>query len=219
MSRLILVFLLFNISCAPRLWGISPTLDGSLEGSKQMLVVELIENSIFKAKVTAWQRQDKVWREVFATMDAVVGRNGIAEFSQKREGDGKTPSGTFYLKQTFGYAASIDSKIKYRQASDEDLWVDDPNAKSYNQWINSKDLADAKSFERMKRKDNLYEAGLVIEYNTSPPVAGLGSAIFLHIWRGFNQSTAGCVALSKRNVLKLLKWLDPANIPVIVIKK
>lgn len=71
-------------------------------------------------------------------------------------------------------------------------------------------------FEEMKRDDNLYEYGIVIEYNTEKVEKGKGSAIFFHLW-GWPCTTTGCVALEKRNIRKILKWLDPARKPVVVI--
>jgi len=68
----------------------------------------------------------------------------------------------------------------------------------------------------MKRDDNLYEYGIVIEYNTEKVEKGKGSAIFFHLW-GWPCTTTGCVALEKRNIRKILKWLDPARKPVVVI--
>jgi L,D-peptidoglycan transpeptidase YkuD (ErfK/YbiS/YcfS/YnhG family) len=71
----------------------------------------------------------------------------------------------------------------------------------------------------MKRTDELYEFGAVIEYNTDPVVPGHGSAIFLHVWSGPQSSTAGCVALAKDDVRRLLRWLDRNKNPVIALNQ
>jgi L,D-peptidoglycan transpeptidase YkuD (ErfK/YbiS/YcfS/YnhG family) len=68
----------------------------------------------------------------------------------------------------------------------------------------------------MKRDDNLYKYGIIIEYNTDPVIKGSGSAIFLHVWKGEGIHTAGCVAISEENILKILDWLDPAATPLII---
>src|SRR5262249_1635032 len=44
---------------------------------------------------------------------------------------------------------------------------------------------------------------------------GLGSAIFLHVSTG--GSTAGCVSLPSTDLVALLRWLDPAQQPRIVM--
>ena len=72
-----------------------------------------------------------------------------------------------------------------------------------------------KSFERMNHE--LYKYGAVINYNRNPIIKGKGSAIFLHIWRGENKPTAGCTATSEKNVLSLLKWMDPEKNPHIIM--
>jgi D-alanyl-D-alanine dipeptidase len=198
---------------------VPPDILKSLGSSRQAILVTPANNTVFQAKVTAWENKDQQWQMAFPLVNAVVGRNGIAELNQKKEGDGKTPSGVFFLKTAFGYKASIDSKMEYKQATSEDVWVDDVNSKNYNHWEKMKDIQDAQSFEQMKRDDDLYKAGVVIEYNTQPVTPGLGSAIFLHIWRNSDRPTAGCVAVSQENIFKLLKWLDPSYNPVIVIQK
>ncbi|MFZ3156649.1 MAG: L,D-transpeptidase family protein, partial [Smithella sp.] len=72
------------------------------------------------------------------------------------------------------------------------------------------------SYEIMKRDDNLYKYGIVIEYNTGPIIKGNGSAIFLHIWKGAGTTSAGCVAVSEEDIIKILGWLDPAASPLII---
>jgi L,D-peptidoglycan transpeptidase YkuD (ErfK/YbiS/YcfS/YnhG family) len=148
-------------------------------------------------------------------MDGVIGRNGFAEPGAKREGDGKTPSGVYPIGPAFGYAPSANTKLDYRQATANDFWVDDPESADYNRWVVGK--PQAKSFELMKRDDELYKLGAVIQYNTEPVVPGRGSAIFLHVWRGPDSTTAGCVALSESDVASLLKWLDKTKHPVVVL--
>jgi L,D-peptidoglycan transpeptidase YkuD (ErfK/YbiS/YcfS/YnhG family) len=161
------------------------------------------------------KRGDK-WQMAFEPFNAVIGRNGLAAAGEKREGDGKTPSGLYPLKMTFGYDATIRTKMPYRHALDDDVWVDDPQADDYNRWVKKSETR-AASYELMKRDDNLYKYGIVIEYNTSPVIKGNGSAIFLHIWKGESVPTAGCVAVSEENILKILQWLDPAASPLIIM--
>ena len=59
-----------------------------------------------------------------------------------------------------------------------------------------------------------YDYGAVIAYNTDR-TPGLGSAIFLHVSVG--APTAGCVSLPADRLLEVLRWLDPARSPVIVM--
>ncbi len=172
--------------------------------------------SFTPGKVYAMEKTSSTWRQAMNPFDAVVGRNGFAPQGEKREGDGRTPSGVYRLETAFGYAELIDTKMPYRQALADDLWVDDPDAPDYNRWV-KQHKTKAASYEKMRRDDDLYQYGVIIEYNTDPVIKGRGSAIFLHIWKGPGTATAGCVAASQPDILKILSWLDPAASPVIVI--
>jgi len=168
-----------------------------------------------RGQVLTWERREKDWLAVFPAMPAVIGRNGFAPPGEKAEGDGRSPSGTFPLGTAFGYGPSVPTKLAYRQATENDYWVDDPASPQYNQWVTG--MPQANSFERMKRDDDLYRYGIVIEYNRPATVRGEGSAIFMHVWRGPDSPTSGCVALSPENLLKILGWLDRSRNPVIVL--
>jgi len=162
-----------------------------------------------------FEKKRGAWKPVFGAFNVSVGRNGFAEVCKKREGDGKTPSGTFALGTTFGYAPKIKTKMPYRQATEKDFWVDDEKSGQYNMWIYGK--PDAASYERMKRDDDNYKYGIVVEYNTAPIIAGLGSAIFIHMWKGEGIPTEGCIAMSEDDILRLLAWLDPSKKPLVII--
>ena len=90
-----------------------------------------------------------------------------------------------------------------------------PTPIDYNRWVKKAETL-AASYEFMKRDDNLYKYGVVIEYNTDPVIKGNGSAIFLHIWKGEGIPTAGCVAVSEEDIIKILGWLDPAASPLMI---
>jgi len=181
-----------------------------------LLVADDGFSSFAPRKVYALEKTSSTWRQAMTPFDAVVGKNGFAPQGEKREGDGRTPSGVYRLETAFGYNECIDTKMPYRQALTDDLWVDDPDAPDYNRWVKQHKTR-AASHEKMRRDDDLYKYGIIIEYNTDPVIKGRGSAIFLHIWKGPGSTTAGCVAASEPDILKILSWLDPAASPVIVI--
>lgn len=167
-----------------------------------------------RAVVQAWERDGSGWRRAFEPMAAVVGRSGIVAADSKREGDGGTPAGVHRIGHAFGYAVQVPTRLAYRQATASDWWIDDPNSPSYNRWVTTKPEVSA---EPMRRDDGQYELGAVLEWNTAPVVSGRGSAIFLHVWKGPETATAGCIALSRDDVASLLGWLDRARQPVIVV--
>jgi L,D-peptidoglycan transpeptidase YkuD (ErfK/YbiS/YcfS/YnhG family) len=111
---------------------------------------------------------------------------------------------------------ACETKLTYRQATARDFWIDDPKSPDYNRWVTA-DQPPAVSHELMRRGDEVYRHGAVIEYNTAPVVSGKGSAIFLHVWRGPGRPTDGCVAVAEPDLLRLLKWLDKAQKPVVVL--
>ena len=181
--------------------------------SQQVLIVKPVKD--FYATLEMFEYVNNSWQLIMGPLPAVVGRSGIALAGVKKEGDGFTPSGIFDLPFAFGYNASIETGLDYRQATDEDFWVDDVNAAQYNQWVHGK--PQAQSYEVLRRNDVLYRQAIVIGYNMSPIVKGAGSAIFLHHWKNYHHSTSGCVAISQRHLRKLMAKLDKNKNPMIEI--
>ncbi len=222
---LFILALFFLLSC----WPINPKFtendlgnilsphDEQIGKSQQIILVHKKNQQSSEYLVYLLLKHNNQWKFYSEPMEATVGRNGIAPIGEKREGDGRTPAGVFLIKRTFGYNASINSKMPYRQVFDDDLWVDDPDAPDYNKWV-KKNETSAASFEKMKRIDDQYKYGIIIEYNTDPVIKRHGSAIFLHVWKENNSPTAGCVAVSEENIIKILSWLDPDTNPIIIIE-
>ena len=151
---------------------------------------------------------------VFGPWTARVGYNGIARPGKKREGDGRTPSGTYGFSFFFG----VDPPVKgftfpFRHAYTYDYWDDDPASSRYNEWVNARTANPGRYPEPMHNVP-AYNYAAVIAYN-SARVRGLGSAIFLHV--GTGSATAGCVSLPQSELLKILRWLRPADNPRITI--
>ncbi len=193
---------------------LKPALSDLPEANQQALVV--YPAGKFQARVMLWERTDGEWRPVKGPWPAVAGRNGIAPPDAKREGDGRAPSGIFALKRSFGYADSVDTGLEYRTVTANDYWVDDPASDQYNRWVTGRPAA--RSYETLRRDDDLYKYTIVVEYNTGPVVRGAGSAIFLHVWRDKDTPTAGCVALAESHVKEIMSRLDASRSPVILIQ-
>jgi L,D-peptidoglycan transpeptidase YkuD (ErfK/YbiS/YcfS/YnhG family) len=182
--------------------------------------------------LTMFQKSHGNWTPAGAEIPVVLGRNGLAwgagshhdsnDGPIKVEGDGRAPAGIFKLGPAFGYdpLPPNGSKLPYRQATAADIWVSDPESPQYNQWVALQSGVDPNtrwtSFEDMKRPDQLYQLGMVVQYNTDPVVKNAGSAIFLHIWKEPGSPTAGCTAMAQQNLLALLQWLDPARHPLLI---
>ena len=168
------------------------------------------------AWVSGWERNDKDWTQVLPPVKAVIGRKGLAPLGEKREGDGRTPSGVFALRRAFGYEEKVATGLAYQRVTERDFWIDAPDSLQYNQWV-AGDVPQV-SHEVLRRQDGLYKYAIVIEYNTDPVIPGAGSAIFLHVWRGAKKPTAGCVAVSNPDILLFLQWLDVHRNPIIILK-
>jgi L,D-peptidoglycan transpeptidase YkuD (ErfK/YbiS/YcfS/YnhG family) len=156
---------------------------------------------------------DTKWAEVFGPWTARVGYNGVAKSGAKREGDGKTPSGTYGFSFFFGVDANPGVHFPWRHAYSYDYWDDDPSSPLYNEWV---DINTQKAGRAPEPMHNVppYDYGAVIAYNTAR-TPGRGSAIFLHV--GTGGPTAGCVSLPVAQLLKVLRWLSPKDHPTITI--
>lgn len=182
----------------------------------QIITVENRNKGNFHGLVECYEKRQGGWKKIYA-FPAVTGRDGIVEAEKKREGDQATPAGVYAFGFVFGYGKKPDTRMEYRELTDDNKWIDDSEHPMYNRLVTGK--TDAKSFEKMRRDDNLYRLGIVVHYNTAPVVKYKGSAIFLHIWRDRDTPTSGCVALSEEDIKTIASWLDPERDPLIMIKE
>ena len=135
-----------------------------------------------------------------------LGRSGIG--SLKCEGDGLTPMGRFKVLNLFyrkehvkrsGWQAPI------WRIRENDGWCDAPDDPNYNQAVK---LPYNASHERMHRADRLYDICIVLDYNITKRVRNRGSAIFFHLQTPECGPTEGCVALSRPDMLNLLRLIS-----------
>ena len=135
-----------------------------------------------------------------------VGKNGITKF--KKEGDLKTPKGTFEIENLYYRKDRIEkpkTKLKCIEIKKNMGWCDDVNSKKfYNKLINLKNKL---HHEKLFRKDNKYNLLIPIKYNFKKRILGKGSCIFLHLTNNY-KSTAGCIALNKKDFLIMLKIIN-----------
>jgi L,D-peptidoglycan transpeptidase YkuD (ErfK/YbiS/YcfS/YnhG family) len=178
----------------------------------QLVTVTAASYHATRAVLTAYRRADGRWRRVFGPWAAWIGRNGMAPPGAKREGDGRTPSGTFGFGFFFGVDPDPGVLFPYRRVHAYDFWDDDPASPLYNLWVDASQANPGADPEPMDV--SAYDYGAVIAYNTAR-TPGLGSAIFLHI--NIGMPTAGCVTLPVSELLKILRWLNPADSPRITM--
>ncbi|HEV2388018.1 MAG TPA: L,D-transpeptidase family protein [Candidatus Acidoferrales bacterium] len=136
----------------------------------------------------------------------------------KHEGDAKSPAGIFTLPYAFGFKQTR-THLPFRILTPQIVCPDDSRSKRYNTLVDSSTVAkDWNSAEQMRSIVG-YQDGVFVAFNSDPVEPGIGSCIFLHIWSDQSHGpagTVGCTAMTKSNVLLLLRWLDPAKHPLLV---
>ena len=135
-----------------------------------------------------------------------IGKSGLT--NSKKEGDFATPKGLFKLGPLYyrkDKVGSLKSKIKKKIIKKNMGWCNDIKSIKYNKEISFPFKYKA---EKLYRKDNIYDIFINIKYNHSPIVKGKGSAIFLHLSSKKNKPTSGCVAIQKKDFLKILSSID-----------
>ena len=135
-----------------------------------------------------------------------LGINGLSE--HKKEGDGCTPTGDFSLGKIYyrnDRIKNLKSKKKLISIKKDMFWSDDPKCNNYNK-LSYKKIG---SFEKLYRKDNIYNIFIVINFNINPIVKGRGSAIFLHLKKKNYLPTKGCVALREEDLIEIVEKITP----------
>jgi L,D-peptidoglycan transpeptidase YkuD (ErfK/YbiS/YcfS/YnhG family) len=149
------------------------------------------------------------------TVPVALGRGGIK--ANKREGDGGTPKGIFRPRQLWWRADRYPRPRTFlpaRAIRPEDAWCEDPSSRHYNQPLQLDhnqplQLDRDQGGDRLTRQDHLYDFIVEIDHNSSPRIAGRGSAVFLHLARKDFSPTAGCVSMTRSAMLRLLERLGP----------
>ena len=140
-------------------------------------------------------------------LPAALGGSGIR--ANKREGDGATPRGRFRLVRLWwraDRASRPPTSLPARRIAPVDAWCEDPGDRRYNRPIR---LGPGQGGDRLTRIDQLYDLLIELDHNARPRVAGRGSAVFIHVARPGLAPTAGCVALTRAALHRLLSRLGP----------
>jgi len=84
------------------------------------------------------------------------------------------------------------------------VWCDDPKSQKYNQLVK---LPFDFGYEKLYKKENVYDIVLVLNFNMNPIKKNKGSAIFIHVVKKNFRKTEGCVAIRKFELLKIVREL------------
>jgi L,D-peptidoglycan transpeptidase YkuD (ErfK/YbiS/YcfS/YnhG family) len=190
----------------------APAADGNNRRGLLSVPMQLVASCLAEAAETVYEnlayRAGRLsWSGGSAA--AAAGRGGIR--SNKREGDGATPAGTYPLVYGFyreGRVRPRPSALPMRPLMPEDAWVDDPADANYNRLVS---LPYTARTEHLWRDDEIYDLIVVIGYNMEPVIPGSGSAIFLHIARPDFSNTEGCIAVRREVLISLIPLLGPGS--------
>jgi L,D-peptidoglycan transpeptidase YkuD (ErfK/YbiS/YcfS/YnhG family) len=136
-----------------------------------------------------------------------LGRSGTSHL--KREGDGASPKGCFQLRRLFYRADRLPpprgglTPLVLRPGHG---WCETVGDRNYNRLVR---IPYATAHETMMRADHLYDIVIETSHNERPRIQGLGSAVFFHLRRPDGGPTAGCIAVSLRDMRIILQRVGP----------
>ena len=175
----------------------------------QIVLVEHTGGS--SAVLSVHEKQGGVWTELFSC-DASVGKKGIGK---TKEGDKRTPSGTYNLTTPFGIREDPGAKMPYTKVTKYHYWCGTSDSEYYNQLVDERKVGrkHTASDEYLIKYKGVYNYCLFIDYNAAGE-PGRGSCIFLHC-AGKNKYTAGCVSVPEKVMKQIICWVrDGAKIVI-----
>jgi L,D-peptidoglycan transpeptidase YkuD (ErfK/YbiS/YcfS/YnhG family) len=152
------------------------------------------------------------WLDLGGTrVRCALGPAGVVAAAEKREGDGASPAGVWPIRRVLyrpDQGPAPQTALPVAAIAENDGWCDAPADAAYNRPVK---LPYPASAERMWRDDHLYDLVVVLGHNDDPPVAGLGSAIFLHLAKPDYAPTHGCVAVARGDLEAFLRAAKPGD--------
>ena len=157
--------------------------------------------------VTECVKKGRSWAKVTETAGR-AGAGGFARPGEKREGDGKSPTGSFTFTEAFGMR-NPGTKLAYRTLrASGDCWGATPGQSHYNDYYSGACRPSDENLSSIMQLGS-YRQAAVIDYNRPKPVPGHGSAIFFHV--GGRTPTAGCIAIEETVLRGILRSLAPGD--------
>lgn len=175
----------------------------------QIVLVEYTGGS--SATLSVHEKLGGVWTQLLET-SAYVGKNGIGK---TKEGDKKTPVGTYNLNTPFGIKDDPGSILPYTKVTKYHYWCGSSSSEYYNKLVDSQVTGRSctSSDEHLIDYKTVYNYCMFIDYNAEGK-PGKGSCIFLHC-KGSKKYTAGCVAIGEESMKKIIQWArDGAKIVI-----
>ena len=187
---------------------------------RQVIVVSASSWRSTSGVVRLFVRSGSHWKQV-AKWSARLGYGGLVRGTHRVQGTGTTPAGSYTITTAFGIRSDPGTALPYTRVDDDQWWVEDRTSAYYNQMRRASlggfhvTTAGYNGSEHLARMGSQYDHVAVIDFNRRHPVIGRGAGIFLHAFG--TGATAGCVAVSYAHMTSALRWLNPAQHPMILI--
>ena len=202
--------------------------------STQVVLVTAKSVRSTTASLATYERAANGWKQVGDSTTAFLGRHGLVQGSQRRQSTGTTPMGTYALNAAFGRLPDPGGKLPYIRIDRNDAWTYNPRDPSTYNLFQSVDRSWASYggyVEHLWQLGPQYDYVVTTGFNeptgkitkskdgvrraTNPSDTRRGGGIFLHVSKG--EPTVGCVSMPRFDMLRLVRWLDPAAHPKVVI--
>ena len=180
----------------------------------QHTVTVVRQTSKTHARLSFYRRAEGgcVFHREFRTRIARLGYAGTVEGTERKQGTGTTPRGTYTMTEAFGNGSTPTTALPFHEVRRGDYWVQDNDSDYYNFLRNKADGGfRTKSSENLRSFGKQYRYVVVINFNRAPDFQQRhrGSGIFLHV-KG-SDATAGCIAATKHQLQVVLRWLQPGD--------
>ncbi len=177
-----------------------------------------------------FERTPDGWKPAGPPVPVLFGKSGLAwgrglisgegHAPFKVEHDHRAPAGVFRIGLIYTYDQALPpgSNYPFHTVGDGDAWVDDVHNPHYNEHVIVDPNNPPPWFQKQKMRsgDFAYRWLVEIRHNADPPEPGYGSAIFFHIRRGPNRSSAGCTTMAESDLVEMIRWLRANDNPTYV---
>ena len=186
--------------------------------AREVVTVTAASTADTTAVLRTWTETASGWTQVGPDVAAHLGTDGMSPTPSETQT--ATPMGSFTLTQAFGHDADPGTRLPYHLTTPADWWISQPG-RLYNtmqECTSACPFIQGDPNEHLYYETPYYDYAVVIDYNTAdagPIRQGAGSAFFLHVSVG--APTSGCVSIAADQLVRILRWLDPAQHPRILI--
>ncbi|MBI5232535.1 MAG: L,D-transpeptidase family protein [Coriobacteriales bacterium] len=188
-------------------------------GAKQIVVITGKKLGSNTGRLALYNKKGSRWVEAM-NVEANFGKNGLVDGTKRRTGNLETPTGIWRMGSfVFGLHSKAPSgtKMRYKAITSRSHWSSAHDS-THNTWVEG----DAPG-ERLADADPQYEFAFNTGYNSPPNrvVYGRGTAIFVHCFEppgnSLGKFTHGCIAIDRKNMIRLFRMLDEDKNPVCAI--